>query len=713
MGVPSGGGANLGNAQGRITIDTSGVRTAQQQVQAASRAMSQALGALGIAGGAAAVQQFTRFAVQATAMATAYARQEVAARSLAGSQSQLNDLLRVYSDSMGGAVADAQALADVTRLQAVGFADSAKELAEFAKAARGISIATGQSQEYIIGQLQLAIANQSTLRLDQLGLGVAEVQQRINELRAANRGLTAEMAYQQAILEAATDKFGSLADSAAGQRTEVEKLEIAWQNLQLELGETFEGNVNVIAEGLAWVLDSIRKDIEETNNLIREYEAAARAPFASRTTIGRVTPTRIDTGGPTLDELRQQDAERDRYARALQDMERQAQRDRLDATRQYEEQRTQIIRDYGKTIAREAEDFARQRARAEEDYARNLQRIWRDIAQREARQLADLERTIADARLDAAERAAERQADYDERIAETRAAANARIAEMEGDFSRQRERAQRDHARRLRDAAANLDAVAIREAQRDFRERQRDAQEDFDERVAKERQNEARRLADLEKAHAKQIAADQKALQKRIEQANEAYTRQLEDARAADAQRIEDMAADFALRQEREDEDRAIRLGRMTQDHQDQLTELGRQHALRLAQIHIHAQDERTQLDLEHKEAMVALGVRNDAWIAELERMERERRRVYDEVWGNTGRGHPSAADPYATLPLPGRTVTPPSSSSTSSVTNTRTSSVVMQPGAVQIFPATNDRPHDIAAAVRAAIADFFEDYLQ
>lgn len=727
--------SDLGNAVGRIRIDTSSVRAAQQEVQSASRQMGQSLqslgGAFGIAFGAAAVAQVSRFAVQADAVATAYRRQSVAARNLAGSQAQLNDLLRVYDQTTGGAIDKATALSDVTRLLAVGFADTTEELQEFVTAARGISIATGQQQDYVISQLQLAIANQSTLRLDQLGLGVAEVQQRIEELRASNSSLTKEMAYQQAILELANQKFGALTRSAEGQATGVEKLRKAWADFRLEVGQDTGGGLNMIFEQWASDINRAESELQTFSKWMDDIAQAGarwRASMGFTPDVGAFNAPGIRSGGSLVSSFRSggslggvtvggrtfsddQEAAMLAWAQQVQEIERQAARDRLDATQQYEQQRTSIIRDYGKTIARDAEDFARQRARAEEDQAIALQRIWRDIAQREARQLADLERTIADARIDAAERAAERQAEYEERVAETRANANARIAEMEADYNRQRERAARDQADRLRDAASRLDAVAVREAQRTFTRQQRDAQEDFDERVTKERQNEAKRLADLEKAHAAQNAAEAAALQKRIDDANAAYVRQLEDARAADAQRLEDMAADFELRKAREDEDRATRLTRMAEDFQDQLDELDRQQGLRLAQIHTQEQEARDAVNLEFQTRLAELGIQTDAWITHVETLTNtaisEFNRWWDNLQGALGirpGSHPSEADPYASLPLPGGAVAPYSTSTTTNTSRSLTLSptIIIQEAA---------RVGQTREEVLAALAEFLEAY--
>lgn len=714
--------SDLGAARGRILIDTSDVQRAQREVAQASRGMSQALNALGIGLGA---RELVQYAVEADRVATAFRRQSVAARNLAGGQAQLNELLATYNDATGGAVSNAQALADVTRLLAIGFADSAAELDQFARAARGIAIATGQSQDYIIGQLQLAIANQSTMRLDQLGLGVSEVKQRIDELKASNKSMTDEMAYQQAILELAEEKFGEIADSAAGAATGMEQLRKEWDNLMLSLGG---GPIDFVAQAMANWLKDAQRDIGYVIKAVEELEKAwDRLRFAAGVTninpdlnsgisdrargnaAGLVRPQEVPRWGENQRAVESALVEWSQQVRAI---ERQAAQDRLDATRQYEEQRTSAIRQYEQSIAREAEDFARNRAREAQDYAISLQRMHRDIAQREARQLADLERTISDARTDAAERANDRQIALDERIAETRSQANERIAELESDFAKRQERSQRTFARQLRDAAANLDAVRVRELQQERRERLQEEQDNFAERLDKERQNEAKRLADLEKAHAKQTASEAKALQKRIDDANDAYQRQLTDARAADEQRLADMAADRALRLERENEDRATRLERMAEDHAAQLEEMARQHELRLIQIAEQEQDERDLLDEEFQKELDALGIRTDKWTEKQKQITDYAIAEFDRWWeritqianGLAGIG-PQPLNPMITpggWPSLGTSSVVPSS-----VNNSRAVSITAP---IQVFAATGQSPHDIAGAVRREIADLLEE---
>jgi hypothetical protein len=192
--------------------------------------------------------------VEADRMETSYRRTAVAATNLAGSQANLNTLMNAYTLATGGAVDKSTALTSVTGLMSIGFADNAQELTKFVSAARGISIATGRSQEYVTSQLQLAIANQSTMRLDQLGLGVSEVKKRIDDLKEANKGLSTEEAYQQAILGLADEKFGALTRSSEAAATGLEKLTVGWANFRLEASKPIGSFTDKIAGGISSIL---------------------------------------------------------------------------------------------------------------------------------------------------------------------------------------------------------------------------------------------------------------------------------------------------------------------------------------------------------------------------------------------------------------------------------------------------------------------------
>lgn len=640
--------SDLGSARGRIVIDTSDIRRAQAEVQSASASMTQSLRALGIGFG---VREVARFVVEAEDLATAYRRQSVAAVQLAGSQGKLNQLLSVYDEATGGALDKATQLANVTKLMAVGFADSSTELDQFARAIRGISIAMGKPQDFVAQNLILELFSQRGQRLDQIGLQYDAVRQRSEELQAADASLTKQMAYQQAVLEQAAQRYGGLADSAAGAATEVEKLRKAFTDLQLEMGQDNTSIVNAFAKTVNEQMQSVRETVQGlifdlqnlaklntqsgnlgiagiqddprflTANPIGDFADRADRAFSDWLAhlTGQLTQAQrafvqssdarntqrharegLSSGPAAIPGFtpEQRQVIRDDFdARA--EIERQANADRLDATRQYEEQRTSTIRQYELTIAREAEDFARGRLRAEEDFQRGLERTQRDSQRRDQRAAEDLARTLGRANQDSIER-----------IADLRKDANKRLAEIDTDFAKEQERRQRDFKDDQLSAAGRLDAIALLELRKDRAKQLRDAKEDHEE-----------QRADLKEQLGERIDEEKEALEERRQQAIDAHERQLQDAKEADAQRLEDMQADFDLRQTREDEDRETRLRRMGEDHQAQLDEMARQLELDLQRI----RDDEARKRLEQQEqfniALNEAGVINDAWIKENNRV--------------------------------------------------------------------------------------------
>jgi hypothetical protein len=636
-----GNGASLGEARGRITIETAdldraaqsartaarqieqalggistGTQRAERSIQSLSSSLSQLGGAFGLVTGAAAVAAIGRFALQADATATAYKRQEVAALSLAGSQGKLNALLVTYDQVTGGAVDKAQALSDVTMLQAIGFADTTQELERFVTAARGISVATGRPLEFVIQQLQLAIANQSELRLDQIGLGIDEVKNKVSELKTANSGLSDAMAYQNAILTVAERKFGDLVKSQEAQATGAEKARKAWADLSLAIGEAFGPAFGGALSGAASQIDGVRQnvqalaaDLERVGAILAAIRSGdwsayiqasitlgnsvlGRTPLSQQMGAGAdiARPTiRPGIDGPRPDDPRagERRAAQLDFQRQIADIERSANEQRLDATRSYESQRSQTIADYERSIAREAEDFARQRVRAQQELMRQIADIEDEGRRNAARWASDL-----------AERISELSADSGERIAEAQENTNKRIAEIEEDYQRNRERAERDHRDRLFDAAARLDAVAVFNEQRNFKRQQQDADEAHREQLDKLNEQLSERIQD-----------EQENLQERIDQENRAHARRLADAKDADDRRIADMREDFARRQAEEDADRAVRLRRMAEDHAAQLAQQAAAQAERLAQIARHEAEERKAAEDAHLKEMEQLGV--------------------------------------------------------------------------------------------------------
>lgn len=301
-----------------------------------------------------------------------------------------------------------------------------------------------------------------------------------------------------------------------------------------------------------------------------------------------------DVGGgggftPPGDDLAERNKIISDWARATTQIEADAAQQRLQATQQYESQRSQTIAQYELGIARDAEDFARSR-------------------QRQAAQLAQ---QIADVQADAQRREALQIRDYTEKIAELRQDANERVAEIEESYAEDREKAERDHRDRLMSAAARLDAVGVFEEQRRFKNQQEDAEKAFGERLTTEQDN----------------------LQERLDEEKRGHERRLAEARDADARRIEDMRESLAESQTLEDEDRAIRLERQAQDHAAQLSQMATAQAERMAQISSQAAREKAALDESFQQQLSELGVHNENWLRLQQAKQDASIKLFDAWW--------------------------------------------------------------------------------
>lgn len=668
--LPMTGSNSLGNASAKISIDTSDLSRMQavtaQAGQAAARnlgvidasakraqvgvndlsmAFRQLAGPLGLAaGGVAAAVQFARFAAAADKTATAYRRQNVAATSLAGSQRQLNDLLKTYDEVTGGTIDRAGKLNDITRLQAVGFADSAKELERFTIAARGISVAMGVQQDYVIGQLQLAIANQSTIRLDQIGLGVVEVTSKIKELRAADKSLTEAMAYQEAVLGIAIQKYGALAKSLEAQATGAEKAAKSWKDFQLQLGETAGPAVSGVMGTLAQQLDGISQGLQQagrdaaflksqlsglpdwlksglggTGSLIGiepiDNNRPAPASLEERYLRGQIRSLENIQAGATrgLEMLRSDPnasrADLDRQVALLREVNTQLGQFRAQlqgaslAINRFPNAGTSGL-DLG---ALNRMIPVRGGAAAGPAYSTEQT----DAMQKWARDVADIERQAAAQRLDATRQYEQQRTDAIRDYGKT-------VAREEADFARNRARAIRDHEQQIADVreqaakqaaqAAQDYAAAVADAREDIARRAARWQRDYNERIAELRADGNERLVELEadfqknreraaqdhrdrlldaagRLDAVAVREEQRRYAREQQDAAEAHTEQIGDAKDALAEQLADARKAYERQLSDARESDALRLADMQEAFDEQRQAAQEAEAERLADM--------------------------------------------------------------------------------------------------------------------------------
>lgn len=564
------------------------------------------------------VSEGGRFAIESAQTATAYDRQHLAAVNLAGSQARLNELLMAYGRASGGAVDKATALSNVTRLQAVGFADNAEEVDRFTRGVRGSSIAMGKLQDEISQEVQLAISNQSFKRLDQIGLGIAEVNARIDQLRASNQGMTREAAFQEAVLDLLNEKYGALTDSAVGAATGIERAAAAWRDFQLELGQTAtQGASGGFFDFWARGLENTTKAIDEIDRKIQRsiwrfqgldpdaMEFAIASDDRAINAAQMVASKRAGRRGSAFDE--DQVAALRRREEGFAEIDRAEAEARQEATRSYERQRTQTIAEFEKQRVREAEDFGRQRANAERRHNLAILDVHQDSARQRVRWQEESERTIAKARQDTAKR----------------------LADLDEDFKKDQARREKDFRDDQLSAAGRLDAIALLELRKDR----------------------ARELQDRQEAHEEQRADLHEQLAEREREERESLQRRIDEQRENDRLRIEEMKAAFAEQQAQEDIERGIRLERQAEDHQSQLDQLATAHSERIQQIKDHAQTEREQFTEESNKFLEDVGIHNQKWLDEQEKINDGVIRRHEELLAAErrsllGQGYPGTVGP-------------------------------------------------------------------
>lgn len=357
-----------------------------------------------------------------------------------------------------------------------------------------------------------------------------------------------------------------------------------------------------------------------------------------------------DIAGPVAD-----------WAKAVQRIEREAGEARLQATQDYERQRSETIAQYELSALREAEDFARQRARQEANYQRQLAQVQEDAAKREAIW----------------------QRDFSEKLADLRSDSNQRLAELEEDYAKDRERRERDHRSRLLDAAGRLDAIAVADEQRRYTEQEQDAKENYDDQRTK----------------------IQAALDERIADELKAHQRRLEDQRTADAERLADMKQAFEEQRAEEDFDRAIRLQRQAEDHASQLAQMDVAQAERLAQIDRQAAQERAAVDENFLEQLHVAGVYRQAWLDQQKAQQEASLKLFDAWWETIKARFPDAA-PAASFPTSFADYGYTSSGVMAPVAKATTggsvsSSITIAEGAIQIYPSAGMDERAVARQVR------------
>jgi len=178
-------------------------------------------------------------------------------------------------DEMNRALGDAldrdEKMIAAGQIMGLGLADNAKDVAELAKQAAYLGDKT-QSVSSRIESLTQVLVTGRTMGLREFGISTAEVNQRVDELKVAQSGLSDIEAKQIAIKEALTQRLADYIAEGGKAATTTQELNSAWRTLK----DTAADRVNL--EAVVTIITKITKGatvaIGPEGQTEREYERA-------------------------------------------------------------------------------------------------------------------------------------------------------------------------------------------------------------------------------------------------------------------------------------------------------------------------------------------------------------------------------------------------------------------------------------------------------
>ncbi len=156
-------------------------------------------------------------------------------------------LLEDLRKATQGTRSDMELMASASDFMALGFAKTSDEAVRLSTVAGALNMN--------MNQLVLTLANQTTMRFDQLGVSVVGFQEKVDAL--VKSGMNANAAFQEAFLQQAEEqiqKVGNVADSTLGSMMQMES---AFKNLSVVIKQDFTTSIEGIAPAVTKAVNSM------------------------------------------------------------------------------------------------------------------------------------------------------------------------------------------------------------------------------------------------------------------------------------------------------------------------------------------------------------------------------------------------------------------------------------------------------------------------
>jgi hypothetical protein len=203
-----------------------------------------------------------------------------------------------------GMVSDDDLLAAGNEFLATGLATTSEELARLTNMSTQLGIAMGKGPAEAMSSFATVLTNQSTRALKEFGISATDVRNRVDELTAADKNLSKEDAFRQAVMEAGTalmtkigDQSGTTAAGMARISSSIENLKNVAGDALLPIANMFLGFANdligkygpQIEEGLRFIRGPI-EDITAAFTLLAQGDPAGFFGKLSDALIGLGVP---------------------------------------------------------------------------------------------------------------------------------------------------------------------------------------------------------------------------------------------------------------------------------------------------------------------------------------------------------------------------------------------------------------------------------------
>lgn len=227
------------------------------------------------------LQELDKLGTQATRSAFAFDK-------LSGGADKAGANLLAIQRAGAGTIGMLAAMETGTTALSLNLADTAQEFGNITTAAKAVTIVSPVIHDAAsaVSELGIAAANLSYRRLDQLGLSVGEVKDRMGELRRENEGLDESAAFLEATVGLLNEKYGDLVTSTEAAATGQERLTVAFGEFA-RLAATADFTKSIVSgpfESLAGLLEATNVSLfgERAGAFAIENQLAANAEMATR-----------------------------------------------------------------------------------------------------------------------------------------------------------------------------------------------------------------------------------------------------------------------------------------------------------------------------------------------------------------------------------------------------------------------------------------------